>query len=40
VCGTVWARPPPPEAAPVLAALDQLPPLRRPLALHLMFGHR
>lgn len=29
-----------PLQSPVLAALDLLPPLRRPLALHLMFGHR
>lgn len=29
-----------PLQSPVLAALDLLPPLRRPLAAHLMFGHR
>ncbi|MFM1988202.1 MAG: hypothetical protein RJA99_1159 [Pseudomonadota bacterium] len=29
-----------PLQSPVLAALDLLPPLRRPLATHLMFGHR
>lgn len=29
-----------PLQSPVLAALDAIAPLRRPLALHLMFGHR